>query len=102
MRNRQLLTLSPMIGLRLVPVVASADSHESAQSIMASAKRAAEITRRVTRPWTLMEVCGGQTHSIVRFGIDSLVPRSITLAHGPGCPVCVTPVGVLDVALDLC
>ncbi|NIO43546.1 MAG: hydrogenase formation protein HypD, partial [Burkholderiales bacterium] len=49
------------------------------------------IGRIVTRPWTLMEVCGGQTHAIVRFGIDQLLPDGITLLHGPGCPVCVTP-----------
>ena len=45
----------------------------------------------VTRPWTIMEVCGGQTHSIVKYGIDELLPPGIELVHGPGCPVCVTP-----------
>jgi hydrogenase expression/formation protein HypD len=55
----------------------------------------------VTRPWTLMEVCGGQTHAIVRFGIDQLLPPEITLLHGPGCPVCVTPVELLDKALAI-
>ncbi len=59
------------------------------------------IARTVTRPWTLMEVCGGQTHAIVRFGIDELLPDEITLVHGPGCPVCVTPVEILDKALYL-
>lgn len=59
------------------------------------------IRRLVTRPWVLMEVCGGQTHSIVRFGIDELLPSEITLLHGPGCPVCVTPVEVIDRALVL-
>jgi hydrogenase expression/formation protein HypD len=49
------------------------------------------LGRVVTRPWTLMEVCGGQTHAIVKFGIDELLPESVTLIHGPGCPVCVTP-----------
>ena len=48
------------------------------------------IARNVTRPWTLMEVCGGQTHAIVRFGIDRLLPADVSLVHGPGCPVCVT------------
>ena len=59
------------------------------------------IARTVTRPWTLMEVCGGQTHSIVRFGIDQLLPDTITLLHGPGCPVCVTPVTYIDKAIEI-
>ncbi len=59
------------------------------------------IARTVTRPWTLMEVCGGQTHSIVRFGIDQLLPDTITLLHGPGCPVCVTPVSYVDKAIEI-
>jgi hydrogenase expression/formation protein HypD len=54
-----------------------------------------------TRPWTLMEVCGGQTHSIVRHGIDELLPPQITLVHGPGCPVCVTPLEQIDRAIAL-
>ena len=54
-----------------------------------------------TRPWTLMEVCGGQTHSIVKFGIDDLRPIEITLVHGPGCPVCVTPLEQIDKASAL-
>lgn len=64
----------------------------------AIAARVADIARTVTRPWTLMEVCGGQTHAIVRHGLDELLPGTITLIHGPGCPVCVTPVEVLDLA----
>ncbi len=59
------------------------------------------IHRITTRPWTLMEVCGGQTHAIVKFGIDELLPRSLTLIHGPGCPVCVTPLEKIDQALAL-
>lgn len=59
------------------------------------------IRRTVTRPWTLMEVCGGQTHAIVRFGIDQLLPESLTLVHGPGCPVCVTPIEQIDRAIAL-
>ncbi|MDD4956367.1 MAG: hydrogenase formation protein HypD [Candidatus Omnitrophica bacterium] len=54
-----------------------------------------------TREWTIMEVCGGQTHSIMRFGIDELIPRGITLVHGPGCPVCVTPVEAIDRAIRM-
>ncbi|MGE3538103.1 MAG: hydrogenase formation protein HypD [Candidatus Tectimicrobiota bacterium] len=54
------------------------------------------ITRSLTRPWTLMEVCGGQTHAIVKHGIDALLPPGIELVHGPGCPVCVTPLEMLD------
>lgn len=60
---------------------------------------AAAIGRTVTRPWTIMEVCGGQTHSIVRHGIDRLLPSGISLLHGPGCPVCVTPAELIDVAI---
>jgi hydrogenase expression/formation protein HypD len=59
------------------------------------------IRAAVTRPWTLMEVCGGQTHAIVRFGLDELLPAEITLVHGPGCPVCVTPVELIDKAVAL-
>jgi hydrogenase expression/formation protein HypD len=61
----------------------------------------AHIERIATKPWTLMEVCGGQTHAIVRFGIDRLLPDGIELVHGPGCPVCVTPVEVIDRAIEL-
>ncbi len=57
-----------------------------------------ELHRITTRSWTLMEVCGGQTHSIVRFGIDQLLPAGIELVHGPGCPVCVTPLELIDKA----
>lgn len=62
---------------------------------------AAEIARIITRPWTLMEVCGGQTHAILRFGIDRLLPPMLRLIHGPGCPVCVTPAGLIDQAVML-
>ena len=54
------------------------------------------IADTVTRPWVLMEVCGGQTHSIVRYGIDRMIPPTIELVHGPGCPVCVTPLEMID------
>jgi hydrogenase expression/formation protein HypD len=62
----------------------------------AAAKLAAAIARAVTRPWTLMEVCGGQTHTIVKYGIDRLLPPEVELVHGPGCPVCVTPLEMID------
>ncbi|HEY9175315.1 MAG TPA: hydrogenase formation protein HypD [Verrucomicrobiae bacterium] len=62
---------------------------------------ARELHRVATKPWTIMEVCGGQTHAIVKFGIDELLPRHITLIHGPGCPVCVTPLELIDKALDI-
>lgn len=68
----------------------------------AAARRYADaIARITTRPWTLMEICGGQTHSIVRHGIDQMLPQGITLLHGPGCPVCVTPAGVVDAAIAI-
>lgn len=67
-----------------------------------AARRYADAIReRVTRPWTLMEVCGGQTHSIVRFGIDELLPAEVELVHGPGCPVCVTPIERIDQAIEV-
>src|SRR5919201_5200631 len=62
----------------------------------AVAKLVRAIEARVTRPWTIMEVCGGQTHTIVKYGIDEVLPSMIELVHGPGCPVCVTPLEVLD------
>ena len=62
---------------------------------------AAEIRAMTTRPWAIMEVCGGQTHSILRNGIDQLLPPEIELIHGPGCPVCVTPLEVIDKALAI-
>jgi hydrogenase expression/formation protein HypD len=62
---------------------------------------AAEIGRIATRPWAIMEVCGGQTHSIIRTGIDQLLPPGLELIHGPGCPVCVTPLETIDKALAI-
>jgi hydrogenase expression/formation protein HypD len=62
---------------------------------------AREIHRITTRPWNIMEICGGQTHAIVKFGIDELLPKHITLIHGPGCPVCVTPLEVIEKALEI-
>ena len=62
---------------------------------------ASAIARVTTRPWTIMEVCGGQTHAIVKFGIDELLPKEITLVHGPGCPVCVTPLELIDKAIEI-
>jgi hydrogenase expression/formation protein HypD len=60
-----------------------------------------EIHRTVTRPWVLMEICGGQTHAIIRHGLDQLLPPEIELVHGPGCPVCVTPLELIDKALAI-
>jgi hydrogenase expression/formation protein HypD len=60
-----------------------------------------EIEKTVTRPWTIMEICGGQTHAIMRYGLDQLLPKEITLVHGPGCPVCVTPLETIDRALAI-
>ena len=59
------------------------------------------ISATVTRPWTLMEVCGGQTHTLIRQGIDQVLPSEIELVHGPGCPVCVTPVALIDRAVEI-
>jgi len=60
-----------------------------------------ELRRATTRPWTLMEVCGGQTHSIIKTGLDQMLPQEISLIHGPGCPVCVTPLELVDKAIAL-
>ena len=66
----------------------------------AAARRLAEaIEQAATRSWSIMEVCGGQTHAIIRFGLDEMLPRRITLIHGPGCPVCVTPIEIIDKAV---
>jgi hydrogenase expression/formation protein HypD len=62
---------------------------------------AAELARRTQRPWRIMEICGGQTHAILRFGIDQLLPPGLELVHGPGCPVCVTPLELIDRAIEL-
>lgn len=64
-------------------------------------KYASAIASLVTKPWTIMEICGGQTHSIVKYGIDQLLPSEITLIHGPGCPVCVTPIELIDEAIAI-
>jgi hydrogenase expression/formation protein HypD len=61
----------------------------------------AEIRRTVTKPWTIMEICGGQTHSFLRHGLDGLLPETIRLVHGPGCPVCVTPLEQIDRAIAI-
>jgi hydrogenase expression/formation protein HypD len=62
---------------------------------------ASEIARRTTRDWVLMEICGGQTHTIMRYGLDELLPPEIQLVHGPGCPVCVTPLETVDMAIAI-
>ncbi len=74
---------------------------EEYRDAQAARKLAEAIRQVVTRPWTIMEVCGGQTHAIMKFGIDELLPPQVTLLHGPGCPVCVTPVELIDKAVEL-
>jgi hydrogenase expression/formation protein HypD len=74
------------------------DEYRDAQSARRFARAIGRIT---TQPWTIMEVCGGQTHAIVKYGVDELLPPSITLLHGPGCPVCVTPVELIDKAVEI-
>lgn len=66
------------------------------------ARQQADLIAGVTtRPWTIMEVCGGQTHAIMKFGIKELLPETVTLVHGPGCPVCVTPIELIDKAIAI-
>jgi hydrogenase expression/formation protein HypD len=60
-----------------------------------------QIHEVTTQPWAMMEVCGGQTHSIIRHGIDQLLPEGVEMIHGPGCPVCVTPLEMIDKALEI-
>jgi hydrogenase expression/formation protein HypD len=67
----------------------------------AAEQLAGAIRQKVTRPWTIMEICGGQTHTIVKSGLEDLLPREITLVHGPGCPVCVTPIELIDKAVAI-
>jgi len=74
------------------------DEYRDPDAAAGYAKALASIT---TRPWTLMEVCGGQTHAIVKFGVDELLPPGITLVHGPGCPVCVTPLELIEKAIEI-
>lgn len=74
------------------------DEYRDAKPALMMARKIREC---VTRPWTIMEICGGQTHAIVRFGIDELLPKELTLVHGPGCPVCVTPLELIDKALTI-
>ncbi len=64
-------------------------------------KLVAAIERLVTRPWNLMEICGGQTHTMIKAGIDRMLPDEVTMIHGPGCPVCVTPLELIDRALAI-
>jgi hydrogenase expression/formation protein HypD len=67
-----------------------------------AARRLADaIAGTVTRQWTLMEMCGGQTHAIVKFGLDQMLPGGVTLIHGPGCPVCVTPIELIDKSIQI-
>jgi hydrogenase expression/formation protein HypD len=74
------------------------DEYRDAKAV----QRYAQALKRITqKSWTIMEVCGGQTHSIVKFGIDELLPESVTLVHGPGCPVCVTPVELIEKAIEV-
>ncbi len=74
------------------------DEYRGAQEAQTYARAIARLT---TRPWTIMEVCGGQTHAIVKFGIDELLPPAVELVHGPGCPVCVTPLELIDKAIEI-
>jgi hydrogenase expression/formation protein HypD len=74
------------------------DEYRDSETAGEYARAIAAVT---TKPWILMEICGGQTHAIVKFGIDELLPELITLVHGPGCPVCVTPLELIDKAIEI-
>ena len=62
---------------------------------------AEKINKIITKPWTIMEICGGQTHTIMKFGIEELLPDNLSIVHGPGCPVCVTPLETIDKAIKI-
>ncbi len=74
------------------------DEYRDAETVRRLARSIADA---VTQPWVLMEICGGQTHAIMRYGLDTLLPPALTLIHGPGCPVCVTPTQMIDKAIAL-
>ncbi len=74
------------------------DEYRDAKAVKFFAGR---IRSTVSQPWTIMEICGGQTHSILKYGIDELLPPELTIVHGPGCPVCVTPLEMLDKAISI-
>ncbi len=74
------------------------DEYRDANAVRECAER---IRRMVTRPWTIMEICGGQTHAIMKYGLDEILPNSVTLIHGPGCPVCVTPVELINKGIEI-
>jgi hydrogenase expression/formation protein HypD len=74
------------------------DEYRNAEAV---ARMAAAVRAAVTRPWSIMEICGGQTHAIVRFALDEMLPPQVSLIHGPGCPVCVTPVEMIDKAVAI-
>lgn len=74
------------------------DEYRDANAARALAE---QIRQSTTRPWTIMEICGGQTHTIVKYGLEELLPPEITLVHGPGCPVCVTPLALIDKAVAI-
>jgi hydrogenase expression/formation protein HypD len=74
------------------------EEYRNAELVKELAER---IKANVSQEWSIMEICGGQTHSLVKNGLIDILPDEINLIHGPGCPVCVTPVGLIDSAVDL-
>src|SRR6202789_3514793 len=82
--------------MRLHPEVMNMKYLDEYRDTEAAQKLVEAIARTVTKPWTIMEVCGGQTHTIVKYGIDEILPKQIELVHGPGCPVCVTSLEMID------
>jgi hydrogenase expression/formation protein HypD len=74
------------------------DEYRDASAAKALSKK---IKETITKQWTVMEICGGQTHTIMKFGIEELLPKELTIVHGPGCPVCVTPLETIDKAIEI-
>jgi len=74
------------------------DEYRDSKLVKAYLEKIHEIT---TSEWTIMEICGGQTHTIIKYGIDELLPDKINIVHGPGCPVCVTPIEIIDKAIEI-
>lgn len=74
------------------------DEYRDAQAVKLLSEK---IRKMITRKWTIMEICGGQTHSILKYGMEELLPEALTIVHGPGCPVCVTPLEMIDKAIAI-
>lgn len=97
-KNRQGGLRLPRLTPKMLVAMKYLDEYRDADAVR---RLAAAIRATVTRPWNIMEICGGQTHAIIRFALDEMLPPELTLIHGPGCPVCVTPIEMIDKAVAI-